>query len=375
MLAALAFAKQAAAARQVKHAGAEFLAAWIHHAIVQTRQRDHRLDGRAGRVGATQRAVEQRLVDIVGQRGVLSTRQAAGECRRIETRLAHQCQHVAVGGVDSDHRAAMIAERLFRRLLGRKIDRQHQVIAGDRGLRMQFGDEGAFALLGAPLSIDQDFAIAVLAVQRPLVCGLDPELADQRGAGVGNAVDVLQILHADGAHVPQGMHRELAQRIVPGLARRQIHARELVTMHREAADLLVGESQPHRYTVEGATRENHAPRVLEVIAVDEPERGQALERVVEIGYLLAHQLELVGRLVVGHHLAVAIEDQPAAGRDRIQPHPVALRQLGVIVVAQHLQENQATDQGQHHQGDHDQRPERALREDALLVPVVLDSNA
>ena len=59
---------------------------------------------------------------------------------------------------------------------------------------MQFGGKGAFALHRAALRIDQDFAIAVLAVQRPLVGALDPELADQRGAGVGGAVDVLQVL-------------------------------------------------------------------------------------------------------------------------------------------------------------------------------------
>src|SRR5580658_9667479 len=240
---------------------------------------------------------------------------------------------------------------------------------------MQFGGKGAFALYRATLSIDQDFAIAVFAVQRPLVGALYSELADQRGAGVGHAVDVLQVLYADGADVAQRMYRELPERIVPRLAGGQIHARELVAMHREAADLLVGEPQSHRHAVEGATRENHAARVLDLVAIDEPERGQATEGVVEIGYLLAHQLELVGRLVVGHHRAAAVEDQPAAGRNRIQPHPIALRQLGVIVVAHYLQENQAADEHQHQDGDHDQRPERALREDALLVPVVLDSNA
>ena len=65
------------------------------------------------------------------------------------------------------------------------------------------------------------------------------------------------------------MHSELAVGVVPRLAGGQIDARELVAMHREAADLLVGQAQPHRHAVEAAAREDHAARVLELIAVDE----------------------------------------------------------------------------------------------------------
>jgi hypothetical protein len=39
---------------------------------MQPGQRQHRLDGRAGRVLAAQGAVEQRLVDVVLQRAVLA---------------------------------------------------------------------------------------------------------------------------------------------------------------------------------------------------------------------------------------------------------------------------------------------------------------
>src|ERR1700687_39399 len=110
-------------------------------------------------------------------------------------------------------------------------------------------------------------------MQRPLEGALDPELADQRGAGVGHAVDVLEVLNADGADIAHGMYRELAERIVPSLASGEIDAGELVTVHREAADLFVAEPQPDRHAVEGATREDNVAGVVEIIAVDEPERG------------------------------------------------------------------------------------------------------
>ncbi len=146
-------------------------------------------------------------------------------------------------------------------------------------------------------------------------------------------------------------------------------------MHREATDLLVGEPQPHRHVVEAAARENHVPGVLDLLGVDQAEGGQPPQRVVEVRDLFADQLELVGGLVVGEDLAVAVQDQAAAGRNRVEAHAVALRQFDVVVVPPDLQEHQTADQRQHQCADHDHGPERALREDALLVPAVLDPNA
>ena len=109
-----------------------------------------------------------------------------------------------------------------------------------------------------------------------------------------------------------------------GLARGEVDARELVTVDREAADLLVAESQPDRHVVEAAAQEDRAARVLEFIALNESERDQALEGVVQVGHLLADQLELVGRLVVRQDVAAAIENHAAAGWNRIEPHAIAL---------------------------------------------------
>jgi hypothetical protein len=66
------------------------------------------------------------------------------------------------------------------------------------------------------------------------------------------------------------------------------------------------------------------PGLNYVIGIDESESGQALQGVVEVGNLLSGELELVGRLVVHHDCAIAVEDQAAAGWDRLGAYSITL---------------------------------------------------
>ncbi len=207
--AGLALAEQQAAAGQVEHAGAELLAVRVHQVVGQGGQRERGLDRRARRIGAAQRAIEQRLVDVVGQRRVLAAGEAAREAGRVEPRLAGQRQHVAGIRVDRDHGAAVIAEPVLGGLLGLQVQREHQVFAGDRRQRVQLRSVRPLALHRAALGVHQDLAKAVLAVQFAFERTLDAELADQRGAGIAAAVDVLEVLLADRADVAERVHAEL----------------------------------------------------------------------------------------------------------------------------------------------------------------------
>src|SRR6185437_11581424 len=105
--------------------------------------------------------------------------------------------------------------------------------------------------------------------------------------------------------------------------------------------------------VEAAAREDRAAGFLQILRIDEPQGRQAMQRVVEVGNLLADQLELVGGLVVGEHMPIAIQDQAAAGGNRIEPHAVALRELDVVVMAVDLQIYQPPDQRQRQQRNDD----------------------
>ena len=147
------------------------------------------------------------------------------EHRRIESRQADEREHVAVVRIERDHRAAMAGERLFGDALHLEIDRQHQFVPGrGRAACAARGTNAPWRSHRASLGVDQHLAEAVVPCSCALEGALDAELADQRGAGVGGAIDVLEILLADRAHVAERVHREVAVRIPARLARLDVDA-------------------------------------------------------------------------------------------------------------------------------------------------------
>jgi hypothetical protein len=268
----------------------------------------------------------------------------------------------------------MPGERGLGNALHLQIDGEDQVIAGGRRLGTQVRDQrAALALHRAPLRIDQHLAEAVAAVQLALEGALDAELADQRGAGIGSPVDVLEILLADCTDVAERVHRQVAVRVEAGLARLDVQSRELEAAHREARHVLVRHAQPDRHAVEGAARVDGALDLVDVLGADQAELHQARQRLVDVRHLLGHQLELVGGLVAGDDLAAAVEDQAAGRRDRLGTHAVTLAELGVVIVARHLQQEQPHDQADGGEPHERCAYERALVEEALLAPVILDA--
>jgi hypothetical protein len=141
----------------------------------QAGQRHERLVRRAGRVGAVQRAVQERLVGRVVQLVPGLLVDAVDERVRVEARRRHEREHVARLRLDRDQRAALAGERLLGHLLQRDVERQHEVVAGRR-LRARQRAHGPAA--GRHL----DFLEAGQAVQLGLVALLDADLADVVGA-------------------------------------------------------------------------------------------------------------------------------------------------------------------------------------------------
>src|ERR1700733_4404078 len=136
------------------------------------------------------------------------------------------------------------------------------------------GDEGALALHRATLRVHQHLAEAVAAMQLALEGALDAELADQRRAGVGGAVAVLQILLAPHAHVAERVHRHVAVRVPARLARLDVQPRELEAPHGEARHVFVRHAQQDRHAVEGAARLDGALDLGDVFGADQIERDQ-----------------------------------------------------------------------------------------------------
>ena len=108
-------AEQMAAARKTEMAGAEDRFFRGHDAVLECRQREERLDGRAGRIGAAQGAVDQRFVDIALQGIVLLGREAARECVGIETRRAGEGKDIAGVRIDGDGRSPLARKSRLRR--------------------------------------------------------------------------------------------------------------------------------------------------------------------------------------------------------------------------------------------------------------------
>jgi hypothetical protein len=88
---------------------------------------------------------------------------------------------------------------------------------------------------------------------------------------------------------------------------------------------------------------------------------------------LGHKFELVRGLIARDHLPGAVEDQTARGRDRLGAHAVALGAFRVVGVPAHLQHVQARDQAEGRKRHDHRADDRALIEEALLAPVILDA--
>ena len=347
-------------------------------AVGQARERDDRLHGGAGRIFALERAIEQRLVDVLVERLELRLGEAAAEGVRIEARRRHHRDDVAVVRIDGDHRAAPADESLLGDQLRGQVDAGDDVAARDRLDLLQLGRERALSLHRAAGGVHEDLARAVAAVQLLFVGGFEPELADQRGAGVLAELvvllELLDVVFADRGHVAERVHGVFAVRIETRQARRDVHARKFEAMHGEARDFLVGEAQPDRHALEAAARAHQLARFVEIVGRQHADLDEALERGVDVGHALAHQFELEGGAVLRQHRAIAIEDQAALRGQRLDAHAIALRQLGVVVVAHHLQHHQPADQHQRQRDDDERGRQRAALEQPLLAPVILDAD-
>jgi hypothetical protein len=343
------------------------------HAVFEGGERDERLQRGSRRVCAAQCTVIERHVDVVRERAVLGDGQPARKTVRVERRRTDEREHVAVRRVDRHDRGALSAQRLLGNLLQPPVEREQQVVARDRLLAHEFRRLDPDAVDASSLRVDEQLLVAGRAVQRVLVHAFDAELADQRGAGVGRHVDAFLVLLADRAHVAECVHADPAERVVAREPRPDLDAREVGPVHGEAREFLFRELEPDRDGLERAPCEDRAPGALEFLGREQLQLHEAAERVVEVRGLLARELELVGRAIERERLAVAVENQPARRWQRVDLDPVALRELGEVVVAHDLQPEQPREQRAEQQ-EHDQRRRHhAAPEHALFGVVVLEA--
>ncbi len=334
---------------------------------LQRAERHEWLVGGAGRIGAAQRAVEQRLVDGLVERLPVLRIDAFHEQVRIEGGLRYQGEHLTVARVDRHQRAAAVAEHVLHQLLQLDVERQHHGVAR-RGRMAREAPHRVAAGRGLHA------LHAGLAVQSGLLALLDAELADMVGAAVVGRVvgilDALLLALVDAADVADGVAADVAQRVVaeePGL---DVHAREAVALRGEARDLLVRQARADRQRLEAARLLHEPLEPAPVAGVDLHDLGEFVDRVLQAIDLRGRDLQGVGRVVGGQHHAVAVLDEPPVGHDGNDRGAVALGLVGEVFVAHHLQHEQARhDQahGKQHHEAHDEDAQAEPREIGLGV--------
>ena len=307
----------------------------------QRRQREKGLDGGARRISASQRPVEQRLVRRLVERLPARRVDAFDEEIGVVTGLGHEGQDVAGGGIDRDQRAAPITEGGFRDLLQLDVERQPQVVAGDRRRARKRAHRPA-------CGIDFDFLDAGRAVQLAFVGQLDPDLADVVGALVVRrllpAGDALDIAIVDAAYVAQHMRRHVAERILAEQARLDVDAGETVAVDREARHFLVGQPGTQRQAFEVLGLVEQLAEASAIARLHVHDRGEFIDRRVEILDLRRHEFQRVTGVALRQHHAVAVGDDAAVGRDRHDRNAIRLGQRAVMLMLEHLQVHETAEQ-------------------------------
>ena len=322
----------------------------------QRGQRHEGLVGRAGRVGAADGAVEQRLVERVVQLVPGFVVDAFDKEVGVVRGLADEGQDLTVLWVDGDQRAAPLAVHLFDELLQLDVDRQpHRIarrrrVAGQPAHRVAAGR--GFHLLDAGG-----------AVQHAFVAAFHAQLADVVGAAVvGRLVGILDALFfllVDAADVAHHVRAGLAHRVGAKQPRLDLDARKAVALGGKARHLFVGQAHADRQRFEVARILLQALEAAAVARRDLDHLRDGVNRLVgRAAQARGREFQRVGLVVGGQHDAVAVEDFAAVRHDRYHRRAVGLGALRQFFVPQHLQRvqppGQQPERRHHAQRDHRQ---------------------
>src|SRR6185295_5721906 len=120
-------------------------------------------------------------------------------------------------------------------------------------------------------------------------------------------------LVVDAADVTDDMRRDFAERVVAKQACLDVDARKPVPVHGEPRHFVVGEPRADRQALEVLRLLEQLAKALAVARLYVDDRGQLVDRVVEIPHARRRDLERVGRIALREHDAVAVGDDAAVG--------------------------------------------------------------
>ncbi len=353
-------------------AGDEELAGRQHRVLrpaqaeFESAEAEIRLDRGARRETAGDRAVEQGLVRIVHQRGVVGAADAVDEQVRIEARRAGQREHFAIARIDRGHRAGASGQRIEGHPLQARVDAQVQVLARRR--RDAVDRLADHALVDVHL----DLLVARQAVQLALVLALDAGLADLRGAGVFVGIEVGSVRRVDAADIADHVREIRAARIGARQIRHHVDAGEAPALRGETRDLVLGQFQAQRNAVERTLAFAQRGETLDVVVRQRDHLGERGEHRVHVLDLLGHHFEAERGDVLGQQHAVAVVDQAARRRNAAHRDAVVVRTRREFGVAGDLQVPETRGESGQAQRDQDETGERATAETLRFALRVLD---
>ena len=326
----------------------------------------HRLDGRARRVEAAQRTVEQRPVDGITQFGVLRRADAVDEQVGVEARVADHRQHLAGVRVQRHHGAAAIAQGLLGGDLQVHVQAQHDVLPGHRRNLLQHPHDAA-------LGVGFHFLVAYMTMQLRFIEVLDAGLADVLGTAVLGAVEAGGLALVDPPDEADRVGEMLAVRVVTDEFGIHIDARQLVAIDLDEGDLLLAQLMQQGDRFEGVAALLQGLVALQALLGAQVKNiGDLIEHRHRVAGALAGQGEVEAGQVLGQHLAIAVEDQPALRGNRQHVDTVVLGDGGVGRVVGDLEEVHPRHQGHAHQGHQQAASDQPAVDQRRFLLVVLE---
>ena len=208
-------------------------------------------------------------------------------------------------------------------------------------------------------------------MQFAFVALFDAQLSDVFGAAVV-AVFVL-ILNAlffariDAADVADQMAAQFAMRVLTKQACLDVHTGEPVALSRESRDLFVREPVANGQGVEALGFFAQSLETSAVARLNVHDLAQRLDGGFQVGHLGWRDLQGVGRVVVGQHDAITVQDRAPRRDGGKNRRPVVFRLLEQFLMLDHLQIHQAAEQQNKTHEDHTLK-----RPDPLVETVDLD---
>ena len=174
----------------------------------------------------------------------------------------------------------------------------------------------------------------------------------------------------DAADVAQQMAARLAQRVVAEQPCLDVHAGEAEALRGEARHLVVGQLGADRQRFEALALFHQPLEPLAVARLDVDHLAETVDQRIEVGDLRRRDLQRVGRVVVGQHDAIAVDDQAAIGHDGHHCDAVVLGLGGKLLVLDDLQVHQpCAEQAEAHEHERGRGQQPRVEARQLLLDV------